>query len=265
MGEIEIYRKEGFGEIRVQKDGEGEAWFCAKDLCKSLGYTNTKKALTDHVDNDEITKRYTIDTKGRRNTANFVNESGMYALIFGSKKENARAFRKWVTKEVLPSLRKTGKYEVTQSSDDVQIQKLLVRQQDMEERIQALEEERNYQLRKITDYRRMLKEQRTRLILEKHHELVGNENILVRDMARILRELGHEVSDNGLYEWMRQWGYLQYDGEDYNLPWDIDLEAGLFKIGRRRYAGRNYRVALLTPKGQMEVIKIFEKLVRFKV
>lgn len=252
--EVEVYKKEGLGEIRVQKDEGGEAWFCAKDLCKSLGLSNYRDALKQHVDSEDVVKRYTL-TKGGRQKTLYVNESGMYTLIFLSKKENARQFRKWVTKEVLPMIRKTGSYEGGMTGEEAR--QLQSRQDELEGRLSAMESERRHL---ITDFRRLLREEQIRLTLEKHHELLGNENILVRDMARILRELGHDVSDTGLYSWMREWGYLEYEGDDYNLPLDIDIEAGLFKVGMRRYRGVTYRVALLTPKGQRWLIRMLERM-----
>ena len=89
---------------------DGMAWFNANDVCKALGYLNTKQTLDDHVDEDDVSKRYTIDSLGRTQRINFVNESGLYALIFGSGKPRAKRFKRWVTSEVLPTIRKTGSY-----------------------------------------------------------------------------------------------------------------------------------------------------------
>lgn len=98
--------------IRIETTEEGEVLFCAKDVCDVLGYTNPNKAINDHTDkNYDLTNRYTIDSLGRKQQAIFLNESGLYALIFGSKLEKAKEFKHWVTSEVLPSIRKTGKYE----------------------------------------------------------------------------------------------------------------------------------------------------------
>lgn len=100
--------------IRTQLDDAGNPLFCAKDICDVLGYTNSRKALADHVLGDDVTKRYIIDSLGRKQNAAFVNESGLYSLILGSKLEGAKDFKHWVTSEVLPSLRKTGEYKMSQ-------------------------------------------------------------------------------------------------------------------------------------------------------
>ena len=96
--------------IRTEIDFKNNLWMCAKDLCDALGYENPRKAVTDHVYEDDVTKRDVIDSMGRAQKANFVNESGMYALIFGSKLPKAKEFKKWVTSEVLPQIRRTGTY-----------------------------------------------------------------------------------------------------------------------------------------------------------
>ena len=85
--------------------------FVAVDICSSLGYANSSKAIKDHVDPEDLIKSEIIDKLNRIQTVNCVNESGLYALIFGSKLESAKRFKRWVTSEVLPAIRKTGRYE----------------------------------------------------------------------------------------------------------------------------------------------------------
>lgn len=98
--------------MRVQIDNNGEPLFCAADVCATLGYVSPRDALARHVDsNYDVVKRDIIDSLGRTQSASFVTESGLYALIFGSKLESAKEFKRWVTSEVLPSIRKTGSYE----------------------------------------------------------------------------------------------------------------------------------------------------------
>lgn len=101
--------------------------FVALDICKALGFTNHRKAITDHVDPEDLCKEF-VETKGGRQEVNCVNESGMYALIFGSKLPSAKRFKKWVTSEVLPAIRKNGAYNVEQPSTLTPAQQLLVRQ-----------------------------------------------------------------------------------------------------------------------------------------
>ena len=99
--------------VRVQIDEVGLPWFNANDVCSALEFANPHKAVADHVDADDLTKREVIDTLGRQQRANFINESGLYALILGSTKETAKRFKRWVTAEVLPTIRKAGAYSTS--------------------------------------------------------------------------------------------------------------------------------------------------------
>ena len=96
--------------IRVVTDDNGEPWFAANEVCECLGFANPHDAVARHVDADDLGKREVIDSLGRKQLTNHVNESGMYALIFGSTKPEAKRFKRWVTSEVLPSIRRTGSY-----------------------------------------------------------------------------------------------------------------------------------------------------------
>jgi len=97
--------------VRVVEQ-DGEVWFRAEDVCSALGYANHRDALSNHVDADDVAKRDATDALGRTQQANYVNESGVYALIFGSTKPEAKVFKRWVTHDVLPAIRKTGRYAV---------------------------------------------------------------------------------------------------------------------------------------------------------
>lgn len=91
---------------------DGQIWFPVTALATALGFANPRQAIATHTDKDDVQKLDTIDSMGRTQKVNFVNESGMYALIFGSTKDEAKRFKRWVTSEVLPSIRKTGSYTV---------------------------------------------------------------------------------------------------------------------------------------------------------
>ena len=109
--EIQIFKNEQFGEIRTMVDEKGEPWFVGKDVARRLGYINHRKALRDHVDEEDRKDGVTIrDSIGRDQEAAFINESGLYSLVLASKLPQAKAFKRWVTAEVLPQIRKTGGY-----------------------------------------------------------------------------------------------------------------------------------------------------------
>ena len=108
MNEIQVFENTDFGSVRVFKYN-GEPYFVAKEVCDILGYTNSRKAIADHVDEEDkgVTK---CDTPGGKQNLTIINESGLYSLILSSKLPKAKEFKHWVTAEVLPSIRKTGKY-----------------------------------------------------------------------------------------------------------------------------------------------------------
>ena len=96
--------------VRVQVDDVGQPWFNASDVCEALELGNPSQAIKSHVDADDLQKLEIIDALGRTQRANHINESGLYALILGSTKDAAKRFKRWVTSEVLPAIRKTGTY-----------------------------------------------------------------------------------------------------------------------------------------------------------
>ena len=114
MNEVEVFNFET-NDVRTVVINS-EAWFVGKDVADALGYTKSRNALTKHVDEDDALKRGVTDNLGRLQETTLINESGVYSLIFGSKLENAKRFKKWVTSEVLPAIRKTGSYS-TQMTD----------------------------------------------------------------------------------------------------------------------------------------------------
>ncbi|PID48735.1 MAG: hypothetical protein CR991_10250 [Proteobacteria bacterium] len=101
-----------FGEnpIRIQRDNADKFWFCGKDICQILGYSNSRKAISDHCRKDGVTNRNTIDNLGRTQPTTFINEGNLYRLIVKSQKPEAGKFETWIFEEVLPSIRKTGYY-----------------------------------------------------------------------------------------------------------------------------------------------------------
>ena len=114
--ELQIFNNSDFGNIRVVENG-GEPWFVGKDIAEALAYKDTSDALKRHVDNDDkLTRRFT--DSGQSREMYIINESGVYSLIFGSKLPQAKAFKRWVTHEVLPTIRKTGSYKTPKQSSD---------------------------------------------------------------------------------------------------------------------------------------------------
>ena len=150
MANLQIFKNDRFGQVRIQMNASDEPLFCANDVCNSLGYSNSRDAISKHVDADDVAKCDTL-TKGGIQSMSYVNESGLYSLIFGSKLEDAKLFKKWVTSEVLPSIRKTGGYIATteeESPEEIMAKALLVAQATIkrkEERMKQLEAETEHQ------------------------------------------------------------------------------------------------------------------------
>lgn len=136
MNSLQIFNSEEFGEIRTVII-DSEPWFCMTDICKALEISNTSQAKT-RLNADGVITNEVIDSIGRKQNANFVNEPNMYKLIFQSRKESAERFTDWVTSEVLPAIRKTGSYQKPMTVAE-QIQLLAQGNQDHEERIEKLE------------------------------------------------------------------------------------------------------------------------------
>lgn len=115
MNELQIFNSEEFGDIRTVTI-ENEPWFVGKDVATALGYSNPQKAVRDHISEEDRGVNEMDTPSGRQNLA-IINESGLYALIFGSKLESAKRFKHWVTSEVLPAIRKTGSYQKPMTTD----------------------------------------------------------------------------------------------------------------------------------------------------
>lgn len=115
--ELQVFNSSEFGNVRVVQV-DGEPWFVGKDIAEALGFAKPFNAITTHVDNDDTLKQGITDNLGRVQETTLINESGLYALIFGSRLETAKAFKRWVTHEVLPAIRKTGSYKTPKQSSD---------------------------------------------------------------------------------------------------------------------------------------------------
>lgn len=141
MNDIQIFNNAEFGEIRSVKI-DGEPWFVGKDIAEALGYKDSSDAIKRHVDDED---KYQVKVgeiptlKISNYGANLINESGVYALIFGSKLESAKKFKKWVTSEVLPSIRKTGSYQMPMTNEE-KLLFIMETQKEVYERVGAVEQ-----------------------------------------------------------------------------------------------------------------------------
>ena len=251
MNDIQIFSNPQFGEIRTLADEANEPLFCAADVCKALGYANPRDAISRHVDEGDVAKRDTPTTSGVQ-TMTFVNESGLYSLIFGSKLDSAKAFKKWVTSEVLPTIRKHGVYATPQTIDN-----LLADPDNAIKVFQTLKEER--QLRQIAEAK--IEVYAPKVLFA--DAVVGSKSTcLIGELAKIISQNGCPIGQNRLFQWMRDNGYLGKHGERYNIPNQQYVEMGLFELKKGVRSGNDgvMKVTMttkVTGKGQQYFINKF--------
>ena len=234
MNDLQIFSNEDFGEVRTVLV-DNEPMFCLADVCKALEISNPSK-VAQRLDEDERTKL----ELGRAGDTNFVTESGLYAVILRSDKPNAKKFRKWVTSEVLPSIRKNGGYIAGQESlsdDELMAKALLVAQRKIAER-DSIIAEKNAQIEQM----------KPKQIFADAVE-TSRTSILVGDLAKLICQNGVQIGQKRLFEWMRQNGYLMKYGASRNMPMQKYIEQGLFEIKENSIQSPNGNVRLtITPK-----------------
>ena len=248
MNELQIFSNEEFGEIRtVQLNNE--TYFVGKDVATALGYERATKAIQDHVDAEDKDEIPIQDSIGRMQNTPIITESGLYALIFGSKLESAKRFKHWVTSEVLPSIRKHGMYAVDE----------LLNNPDMAiKAFTALKEEREKNKILQAENQRMRPKEIFADAVSASHT-----SILIGDLAKILRQNGIQTGQKRLFEWMRDNGYLiKRNGADRNMPTQKAMELGLFEVKESTVNNpdgsvRINRTTKVTGKGQQYFINKF--------
>lgn len=247
MDGLQIFNNPEFGAIRTMETG-GEPWFVGKDVANVLGYQNSSKAISDHVDEEDKLNNESLSSLGQRGGW-LINESGLYSLILSSKLPNAKKFKRWVTSEVLPSLRKHGLYAADEllNNPDLMIQAM-----------EALKAERakNKVLAEKT-------RQDAPKVLFADSVTASHTSILVSDLAKLLRQNSVEIGGNRLFDWMRQNGYLvKRKGSDYNMPTQKSMEMGLFEVKETAITHSDghtsvSRTPKVTGKGQVYFINKF--------
>lgn len=211
MQELQIFKNKEFGEVRTVTIGN-EPWFVGKDVATALGYSNTRDAILKHVHEDDkgVAK---CDTPSGKQEMTVINESGLYALIFGSKLESAKRFKHWVTSEVLPTIRKNGGYQMqAPQGKELLALAVLEAQKTIEEQTAQIERMRPKEI--FAD-----------AVAASHTA------ILIGDLAKLLKQNGVETGQKRLFSWMRENGYLiKRKGADWNMPTQKSMEMGLFEV-----------------------------------
>lgn len=221
-----------------------------------------KNAILQHVDSEDALKQGVPDSQGFTQQTTLINESGLYSLIFGSKLESAKSFKRWVTSEVLPAIRKTGSYNLPSYQIENPIQRAEAWIQEEKER-QALKE----QTRQLTEENKNLEnqiEEDLPKVIFAMAVIEFKRSCLVAELAKIICQNGMEVGQNRLFKWLRKRGYLGTKGEYYNQPMQRWVEAGMFEIKKRTITKPNgdlitVSTPLVTGKGQVYLVNKFLK------
>lgn len=225
-----------------------EPYFIGKDVADILGYTNTAKAIRDHVDDeDKLTERIVLS--GQNREVIFINESGLYSLILSSKLPTAKGFKRWVTSEVLPAIRTHGVYAVDELIDDPDL---------AIKAFTALKEERTK--------RKALEAQNAVMVPKAVFAdavTTSDSCILIGDLAKLLRQNGVEIGQKRLFDWLRNHGFLiKRRGADWNSPTQRAMEMGLFEIKETAITHSDGHVTIskttkVTGKGQIYFVNRF--------
>lgn len=247
MNELKNFSFEG-RQIRALTI-EGEPYFVGKDVAEVLGYSNSRKAIADHVDSEDkgVTKCYTL---GGTQQTTIINESGLYSLILSSKLPDAKKFKHWVTSEVLPTIRKHGAYMTDQKAAAIVTDK-----GSLADLLQQAAEQLKRKDIQI--------EQMKPKALFADAVSTSDTPILVGELAKILHQNGVSMGQNRMFRWLRDNGYLiSKKGTSYNMPTQRAMELGLFKIKENAITHSDGHVTItktpkVTGKGQVYFVNKF--------
>lgn len=248
MNNIQIFN---FNELQVRtvvKDGE--PWFVAKDVSDVLEFKDAW-SMTQHLDEDEKINLL-LEGTGQKREMIVINESGLYAAILKSRKPEAKSFKKWVTKKVLPSIRQHGGYiavKVEDSDEDILARAVLLAQKQIDKKNQVIQEQQ-----------KKLEEQMPKVHFADMC-MQSSQSMKVADVARMLASKGYKIGQNRLFNKLREWGLLHKNGTD---PINRYIEQGIFEVAqgvKEKASGDSFiwRTTYVTAKGQQYIIDRLNK------
>lgn len=251
MSELQIFNNEEFGEVRMAEIN-GKPYFVATDVATALGYTNPRKAISDHCKG--VTKRDTPTSSGVQQMS-YINEGDLYRLIMKSKLPSAEKFEKWVMEEVLPSIRKNGGYiagQETLSDEELLSKALMVAQRKIDEKnnIIAMQDSR---------IQGMIPKEIFADAVSASHT-----SILIGDLAKLICQNGVQIGQKRLFEWLRKNNFLIKSGTSRNMPKQRYVEQGLFEVKESNIQNPDGSVRItkttkVTGKGQVYFVNKFLK------
>lgn len=253
---LQIFNNAEFGKVRTIVENE-KVWFVGKDVAEALGYSNPLKAIRDHVDDDDKGMNKTFTPAGGKQQTIFINESGLYSLVLSSKLPTAKKFKRWVTLEVLPSIRKHGGYLTPAKIEEVLLNPdtIIKLATDLkEERAKRVEVEKQLEINKPK-------------VLFAEAVATAKTSILIGELAKLIKQNGYDIGQKRLFQYLRENGYLiKQKGSAYNSPTQKSMDMGLFEIKERTINHSDHieivKTTKVTGKGQIYFINLFSKLER---
>ena len=243
MNELQIFNNAMFGNVRIILQ-DNEPWFVAKDICECLAISKHRDAIS-RLDTDERGS-LKVDTLGGKQEMATVNEYGLYSLVLSSRKPEAKEFKRWITHDVLPALRRTGSYSMNIP-------------QTLPEALRAYADE----VEQHNRTKALVEAQRPKVIFADAVS-TSDTDILIGDLAKLLNQNGHNIGQNRLFERLRKEGYLiSRKGNSYNTPTQKAMELGLFRIKETAITHADGRTTInktpkVTGKGQLYFINRYE-------
>ena len=248
MNEVQVFNYNSNAVRTIQKDGE--SWFVLKDVCQVLNLSDTNKTA-ERLDADELTRiKFVSGGQGREMYC--INESGLYNVILRSDKPEAKSFRKWVTSEVLPAIRKHGMYATPDT-----VEKMLADPDTAIKLLTTLKEERAARLALESK----VAEDEPKVIFA-NAVATSHTSILVGDLAKLIKQNGVDIGQNRLFDWLRNNGWLIKGGASKNMPTQKAMELGLFEVKETTNVNpdgsvRINRTTKVTGKGQQYFVNSF--------
>ena len=245
MNGIQIFKNEEFGTVRAMEI-DGEPWFVGKDVAEILGYKETAKAVRTHID-DEDKGVSVLDTPGGKQNITIINESGLYSLILSSKLPSAKKFKRWVTSEVLPTIRKTGGYV---SDEELFVNTYLPNVDS------ATKELFKLNLRTIRQLNEKIENDKP--LVDFANQVSDSCNAIdVSALAKLLNDENIKIGRNKLYKWMRSNKIIRQNNEPYQKYIDNGMLSCVEYVYHTPYGDKTGTKTLINGKGQ---IYIAEKL-----
>lgn len=249
MNQLQVFNNEEFGQVRTVVKGE-DVWFVAKDVCDVLEIVNATRSLS-RLDEDELHSMKVTDSLGRPQDTNVINESGLYSLIMTSRKPQAKAFKKWVTSEVLPSIRKHGAYMTDQvleqavTNPDFAIG-LLTKLKEEKEKLAAAQQQ-------IV--------QQKPLVVFAEACMQSEQTLKVSEVAKLATKQGVKIGQRQLFAKLREWELMFKRSTEPTQP---AVEKGYFEIAQGVKQKPNgeaftWTTTYVTPKGQAYIIDRLKK------